>query len=227
MKPAVLILTLVCGLSSSFAEERKQLVDIEEVVLENLKSEDQKAFYEMFFFSSTTEHRNAILDEVHDMFARHFRSGIGKVSVWPLTDENFHKEVIGELKAADLYRAPGPPFAYLNVFPVDETDPEYMGLNFRLARIDGETRIVFLQHEPGVPQFLDENVSTWERATNIQFEARLVRVIDGQVHFRTSEDEPLIIELIELSKNDQMRINALTSKANKGRQATASPSPAA
>jgi hypothetical protein len=208
-----ILFALTCGCSLS--QESKRLTALEETIANKLESDGKKEFHEMFYFSSSKEHQDAIHQEIDDLFAQHFKSGVGKIIVKPLKDVKYHSEVMGEMKADVLYRAPGPPFASLVVYPADEKDPDYMGLFFRLAKIDGEPRIVFVQHLPDVPQFLNGKITTWVRADQRKFDARLVRLIDGVAHFRTRV-APLLIPVTDLSAPDQMRIAALTTKGEQG-----------
>ncbi|MCB1077593.1 MAG: hypothetical protein KDM63_19655 [Verrucomicrobiae bacterium] len=213
MKTILPLLFLALTIPCQGADERQRLTDLEEAITAKLHSEGRKEFFEMFYFSSSLKHQEAIHQEIHELFARHFKSGIGKVTVRPLTDEDFHEEVMGSTMENGVFRAPGPPFAYLAVYPADKKDPDYMGLNFRLAKIDGTTRIVFPQYEEGVHLFLDPIITTWERIQGDSFEARLVRVIDGKVYFRSPSGDPLVVELTALSSKDQERVKELDSKA--------------
>lgn len=212
MKTAIFAVLFALTCEYSLAQETERLTALEESIAKKLKSDGKKEFHEMFYFSSSKEHQDAIHKEITELFAQHFKSGIGEIIVAPLKDIRYHSEVMGEMKGDGLYRAPGPPFASLEVYPADEKDPDYMGLFFRLAKIDGDPRIVFLQHLPDVPQFLNGKITTWVGADQKEFDARLVRLIDGVAHFRTRGAEPLLVPVTALSAPDQKRIKALTTK---------------
>lgn len=203
------LLALAFGISSARAEDRKRLGKLEAEIEEKLASLQQVEFYEIFFSLTGPEHREALQAEIRDLFRDHFGSGIGEIEVWPLKKDDLHREVLGEYKGDVLHRAPGPPFAYLEVYPADENDPTYMGLNFRVARIDGALRIVFPEARPGLPQFLEKSASRWKRSDGTEFEGRLVTVTEKRAYFERGGNQVVSIPIRELGKSDQERLGQI------------------
>ena len=212
---ATLALALLACLTI-FGEDRERSQTLEKEVRKWLESKDREDFYKAFYFTPDPEFSKMMREYISEVFARDYKSGIGEIQVWPFTDSEYHKEVMGLVKSDGLYRPPGPPFAYLEIYAANPTDEEEAGHNFRLAMIEGKPRIVFHQLVPDTPQFLDGRITTWRQSDGEEFEARLVRVISGVAHFRTRGAEPLLVKTKELSNPDQERIAELTARGEQG-----------
>lgn len=209
MKSTSLILLLVFGTFALPAEDQQRFREIEDRVRESLKAENKAQFFEMFYSPTGEAREEEMREEIADMFAIHFRSGYGKIIAVPLRGDNYRRETMGWLASDGLRRAPGPPFAYLYIYPADKNDPDYMGLSMRLARIDGEIRIVFPELQKDVPDALSGKLSLWTRADGTEFWAQFQRVAGDKVQFRTEEFNPMEVDLEELSPKDKKRIEKL------------------
>ena len=208
------LLAGAAGHSAPESEERKRMSELEAEIAVKLQSLQKVEFYEMFYFSSGPEHEKDILEHVRELFRDHFSSGMGEIKVWPLQGEKLRREVRGEIQRGVLRRAPGPPFAYLEVYPADKNDPTYMGINFRLARIDGVVRLVFREEKPGVPQYLEARASPWQRAKGESFQARLITAEEGIAYFEEPEGQVISIPLEELSEGSRERLKQIQERTS-------------
>jgi len=202
-------LILLLGTLVLSADDRPRDTTMEQGVREALETENRAAFFEMFYSPAGEAREREMREDMSEMFARHFRSGHGGVIVIPLNGDAYRKETMGWMATDGLRRAPGPPFAYLELYPADKNDPDYMGLSMRLARIDGEVRIVYPEVQKDVPEFLAGKLSRWKRVDGTEFRAQFVRIDGGKAHFRTDVFRPLEVDLEDLSPKDRTKIEKL------------------
>ena len=215
MNRSILILIVLFGTCLLSAEDGLRMTDIEDDVREALGTKGKVAFFELFYSPAGEAREMEMRRDIKEMFERHFQSGHGEVIVVPPKGDDYRKETMGWLSTDGLRRAPGPPFAYLELYPSDENDPDYQGLSMRLSRIDGEVRIVYPELQTEVPEHLSGKLTRWRRADETEFWAQFLGIEDDKVLFRNENFESLKIDLEDLSQRDRERAVKLTAKAKK------------